>query len=338
MNVPLPPGATGDVYLRAFDEVIAPVVERVRADVAARLGRVRRPPRRPAHRARPDGRRLRAADARGRCSSCRPAGAWRCSRAATTSTRSSACAGAVLATLAGVDGADDRGADQRRPRRRGGRRRRAPSGQATLIAAGRRATSPRSLARRHGPRPLRRRPRRAGAARRALRRGRAPAVPRRRRGARPARRRRRDGPATSTSPPTPGPPEIKALLRGLGRRGVDPGRAVRHDRRPRDRPDGTSLTVEITTFRAEATPTTRASRDVTFADDDRGRPRPPRLHDQRDGARAAPTTDADARRSVRRRGRPRHRRRCARRWRRRSASTTTRCGCCGRPGSSPATA
>jgi acetoin utilization deacetylase AcuC-like enzyme len=28
MNVPLPPGATGDVYLRAFDEVIAPVVER----------------------------------------------------------------------------------------------------------------------------------------------------------------------------------------------------------------------------------------------------------------------------------------------------------------------
>ena len=28
MNVPLPPGATGDVYLQAFDEVIAPVVER----------------------------------------------------------------------------------------------------------------------------------------------------------------------------------------------------------------------------------------------------------------------------------------------------------------------
>jgi acetoin utilization deacetylase AcuC-like enzyme len=28
VNVPLPPGATGDVYLRAFDEVIAPVVER----------------------------------------------------------------------------------------------------------------------------------------------------------------------------------------------------------------------------------------------------------------------------------------------------------------------
>ena len=28
MNIPLPPGATGDVYLRAFDEVVAPVVER----------------------------------------------------------------------------------------------------------------------------------------------------------------------------------------------------------------------------------------------------------------------------------------------------------------------
>jgi acetoin utilization deacetylase AcuC-like enzyme len=28
MNLPMPPGATGDVYLRAFDEVIAPLVER----------------------------------------------------------------------------------------------------------------------------------------------------------------------------------------------------------------------------------------------------------------------------------------------------------------------
>jgi acetoin utilization deacetylase AcuC-like enzyme len=28
MNFPMPPGATGDVYLRAFDEVIAPLVER----------------------------------------------------------------------------------------------------------------------------------------------------------------------------------------------------------------------------------------------------------------------------------------------------------------------
>ncbi len=28
MNFPLPPGTTGDVYLRAFDEVVAPAVER----------------------------------------------------------------------------------------------------------------------------------------------------------------------------------------------------------------------------------------------------------------------------------------------------------------------
>jgi acetoin utilization deacetylase AcuC-like enzyme len=28
MNFPLPPGATGDVYLQAFDDVIAPVVEK----------------------------------------------------------------------------------------------------------------------------------------------------------------------------------------------------------------------------------------------------------------------------------------------------------------------
>ena len=59
INVPLPPGATGDVYLRAFDEVVAPVVERLRADVAADLGRLRCPPRRPAHRSRTHRRRLR---------------------------------------------------------------------------------------------------------------------------------------------------------------------------------------------------------------------------------------------------------------------------------------
>ena len=28
VNIPLPPGTTGDVYLRAFDEVIAPIVDR----------------------------------------------------------------------------------------------------------------------------------------------------------------------------------------------------------------------------------------------------------------------------------------------------------------------
>ena len=53
MNIPLPAGATGDVYLRAFDEVDRAGRRALRADVAADLGRLRRPPRRPAHRARP---------------------------------------------------------------------------------------------------------------------------------------------------------------------------------------------------------------------------------------------------------------------------------------------
>jgi acetoin utilization deacetylase AcuC-like enzyme len=30
INVPVPPGATGDVYLRAFDELVAPVTDRFR--------------------------------------------------------------------------------------------------------------------------------------------------------------------------------------------------------------------------------------------------------------------------------------------------------------------
>ena len=87
INVPLPAGATGDVYLRAFDQVVAPVVARFAPDVAADLGRVRRPPRRSADRARPDGRRLRAAHGPGAWSWSPPATASPCSRAATTSTR-----------------------------------------------------------------------------------------------------------------------------------------------------------------------------------------------------------------------------------------------------------
>ena len=59
LNLPFPAGATGDVYLRALDEVVAPAVERVRPDVGAGLGRLRRPPGRPAHRPGPVGRRLR---------------------------------------------------------------------------------------------------------------------------------------------------------------------------------------------------------------------------------------------------------------------------------------
>ncbi len=43
VNLPLPAGATGDVYLRALDEVVAPQVERVRADLGADLGRASTP-------------------------------------------------------------------------------------------------------------------------------------------------------------------------------------------------------------------------------------------------------------------------------------------------------
>ena len=104
MNFPLPPGATGDVYLQAFDEVIAPVVERFaptwllisagfdahRADPLAELA-------------------LTAGDyalltARARAVRARRAAAWRCWRAATTSKPSRRAPSAVLSTLAGDAG------------------------------------------------------------------------------------------------------------------------------------------------------------------------------------------------------------------------------------------
>ena len=52
INFPVPRGTTGDVYRAALDEVIAPVADAVAADVAARVGRLRRPPPRSDHRAR----------------------------------------------------------------------------------------------------------------------------------------------------------------------------------------------------------------------------------------------------------------------------------------------
>ena len=102
MNVPLPAGATGDVYLRAFDEVVAPVVERFaptwllisagfdahRDDPITELG-------------------LTAGDyplltRAGAAARRRRADAWRCSRAATTSTRCRRARRRCSATLAGV--------------------------------------------------------------------------------------------------------------------------------------------------------------------------------------------------------------------------------------------
>ena len=59
LNFPLPAGATGDVYLAAHRRRGRPRRRGVRADLGARLGRLRRPPRRPAHRPRPHARRLR---------------------------------------------------------------------------------------------------------------------------------------------------------------------------------------------------------------------------------------------------------------------------------------
>ena len=51
LNIPLPAGATGDVYLHAFDEIVAPDRRAILADVGHRLGRLRCAPRRSADRA-----------------------------------------------------------------------------------------------------------------------------------------------------------------------------------------------------------------------------------------------------------------------------------------------
>ena len=62
VNFPLPAGATGDAYLAAIDEVVAPLAETWRSDVAAAVGRLRRPPPRSADRPRAVERRLRRHD------------------------------------------------------------------------------------------------------------------------------------------------------------------------------------------------------------------------------------------------------------------------------------
>ncbi len=61
---------------------------------------------------------------------------------------------------------------------------------------------------------------------------------------------------------------------------------------------------EITTFRAESYTDDSRKPHVTYADDDRDRSRPARLHRQRDGARAHRWRHADPRRPARRRRRP----------------------------------
>ena len=189
INFPFPPGATGDVYRLAIDEVLRAVRRAVAADVAAGLGRVRRPRSRSAHRARPHRRRLRRPHRGELRSWCRRGGASCSSRAATTSRRSRPAPARRSAALVGEStptrAGDQRWARSARRRRRGphaGRRSALTSG-----AAARAATGAGSLVARD-PRPAAPRPRAHAPARRALRRGRAPAVPGRRRRPRPAAR------------------------------------------------------------------------------------------------------------------------------------------------------
>ena len=136
---------------------------------------------------------------------------------------------------------------------------------------------------------------------------------------------------TTTSTDTTAVRQIKAMPAGLGRRGLDAGRALRHDRRPARRPH-----YEITTHRAEAYDADSRKPRRRVRRRHRGRSVAARLHGQRHGAGAH--------------------RRLARRWSTRSAappiwrraraadaagargraSATTRCACCGRRASSPA--
>ena len=62
INLPLPPGATGDVYLALFDEVDHSKCRALSGDLDSGLGRFRRPSRRPAGRHAADGRRFRRSD------------------------------------------------------------------------------------------------------------------------------------------------------------------------------------------------------------------------------------------------------------------------------------
>ena len=129
------------------------------------------------------------------------------------------------------------------------------------------------------------------------------------------------------------------MPRRLGRRALDPGRAVRHDRRPQGRSrDRGAAVYEITTFRAEAYTDDSRKPRRRVRRRHRGRPGAARLHRQLDGV-GADRRRASRRWSTRSAARPTSLRRTLRTpLAPRSVSATTRCGCCGRPGSSPATA
>ena len=160
-----------------------------------------------------------------------------------------------------------------------------------------------------------------------LRRRRAPAAPGRRhrprRAAGPARRRprlRHRRPARS---------RCSSSSSGLGRGDLDDGHRVRHGRRAA-RAACASRSPPTAADRVRPHHPQPAGRLRRLA---RRRPAPARLHDQRDGRLAARTTSSPTRTAG-----------CADLAAgvlrtpadaARSRSPTTRCGCCGRPGSSP---
>ena len=203
LNIPVPPGATGDVYLHAFDELVAP---RRRA-VRTHLGASSRPGSTPTATTRSPSSALAAGDygpLTRRVLSLVPAGRRLVMLEGGYDLDALAIGSAtVLREMAGVAG-DAVRADHLRRARAGG----ASGTCRELLGVAKGCCDPRSV-----PAGARR----AGAAHRTLPRGRAPAVPRRRHGARPARRcddvdvaASVDFDATTDARPD----EIKRLLRG----------------------------------------------------------------------------------------------------------------------------
>ena len=127
VNVPLPPGATGDVVRRAFDTHRDPGRRGLRPHLGAGVGRLRRPPRRPAGRPGPVGRRLRRAGRR-RSPGTPPSrdGSSSSSRAATTSTPCGPRWPPPSAAWSGAGPGADEAPDLGGPGDRAGRRRRRP--------------------------------------------------------------------------------------------------------------------------------------------------------------------------------------------------------------------
>ncbi len=235
LNVPLPPGATGDVYLASIDELVGPVVAKFAptwliisagfdahaadpiTDLGLSAGDYALITRRLLEFA-PPGRRLVVLEGG------YDLDALRNSSAATFA----ALLDRQLLPEPPTDGGPGRSSLEHV--------RNHWYANGSVVTPRRACDHGRSLDARD-PRALRPGAGRTGPARRAVRRGRSPALPRRRDGPRSAAR-SFAGRRTSTSTTTDAPPkQIKTLSRRLGRLGLDPGRAVRDDRRPPRRAD-----------------------------------------------------------------------------------------------------